>query len=87
MPAVSIGMTLVMILTVPVSWYSFWGFVVLLWLGYFLSFMHFITVPFQVRLLTTGLDIIFTIICFSDTQKNISFFSPNTNPFSKLPEK
>ncbi|XP_023342097.1 uncharacterized protein LOC111711868 isoform X2 [Eurytemora carolleeae] len=48
MPAVSIGMTLVMILTVPVSWYSFWGFVVLLWLGYFLSFMHFITVPFQI---------------------------------------
>ena len=48
MPVVGILLTVVLTITVPVSQVSFYGFVALLWLGYFLAFIHFSTIPAQV---------------------------------------
>ena len=48
MPVVGILLTVVLAITVPVSQMSFYGFVALLWLGYFLAFIHFSTIPAQV---------------------------------------
>ena len=48
MPVVGALLTIVLAITVPVSWISFPGFVALLWLAYFFAFMHFSTIPTQV---------------------------------------
>ncbi|XP_023347667.1 uncharacterized protein LOC111716443 isoform X2 [Eurytemora carolleeae] len=54
MPVVGALLTIVLAITVPVSWISFPGFVALLWLAYFFAFMHFSTIPTQVLKLYDG---------------------------------